>query len=214
MRVSARTGACRRTRAPRPVGEGMSAAGGVDPPVGRQPAGGEHPVEAGQGPQLGDPVGTDDLEGDADRVGHGPPRVELVDPLGGGGEAEAAAAVVADVDAGVGFKTAVVELDAGAQQLHQLQAAVVLGAQAGGVPGGAARELVGLEHGDVGAAEPGEVVGDAATGDAAADDRNLHTCVHRSSGGWGGRTGPACAAGHSLRTSGGASKATTSPAPT
>ena len=48
---------------PRPVGEGMSEAGGVDPPVARQPAGGEHPVEAGEGPQLGDPVGTDDLEG-------------------------------------------------------------------------------------------------------------------------------------------------------
>ena len=52
--------------------------------------------------------------------------------------------------------------------------------EAGRVPGGALGQLVLLDQHDVGPAEPGQVVGDAAARDPAADD---HARAHRSAQG-------------------------------
>ena len=45
--------------------------------------------------------------------------------------------------------------------------------QAGGVPGGAAGELLALQQQDIGDAELGQVIGDRAADDAAADDHDV-----------------------------------------
>ena len=65
-----------------------------------------------------------------------------------------------------------VELDAVAQQAHQVVARVELRAEPGRVPGRAARQLVLLEQHDVLQPSASEVVEQAAAGDAAPDDRD------------------------------------------
>ena len=80
-----------------------------------------------------------------------------------------------------------VELDAVAAEPHHRRRGVELGDEAGGVAGRAARQLALLEQDDVGPARLGQVVGDAAPGDAAADDDDsgsvtLHVCPARSTG--------------------------------
>ena len=155
---------------PRPTplrfpGEPVRDRGGIDPAVGRQVRDGEQPVRVEQRKQLGRALRRDDLERDADLIGDAFDVTELIDSIGRGREAQGAGLVVGDVERAV-------ELDAASQQGAEVVAPGVLRAQTGRVPGGAGRELVLLEQHDVRLPEAGQVVGEAATGDAAADDRD------------------------------------------
>src|SRR5690349_16689470 len=95
---------------------------------------------------------------------------ELVDPVVRACEADAAAGVIAGVQPfGV---EALVQLDRVAEEPHQVVARVELRAEAGGVPGGAARQLRLFEHDDAVPTALCEVIRETAAGNAASDDRD------------------------------------------
>ena len=154
----------------------------VDVPVRRQVGGRQDPRRVHQRVELGETLRADDLDRDAGDLAHRPPVTELVEPVGGRRQADAAAGVPVDRLARLGLEPRV-QLDAGAQQPHQVIARVELRAETGGVPGRTARQLVLLEQDDVAPSQLRQVVGKAATGNAAADDRDLgfrrHLWDHR-----------------------------------
>ena len=98
--------------------------------------------------------------------------LELVEPVRRRREADAAAPVEVDALPGLLLERPV-EVEAGAQELHEVVARDELRAEARRMPGGAARKLGGLEQYDVRASEPRQVVGEAAAGDPPADDDDL-----------------------------------------
>ncbi len=167
------------------VGPGRERAGEarrVDVPVGREVGGREDSLRIDERMELGEAVRADDLDRHARDLAHPLPVTELVEPVARRGQADAAAGMPVDRLPGLGLEPGV-QLDAVAQQAHQVVARVELRAETGGVPGRPARQLVLLEQDHVAPAEPGQVVGQAAAGGAAPDDRDLgfrrHLWDHR-----------------------------------
>ena len=66
-----------------------------------------------------------------------------------------------------------VEVDAVLKEFHQIEAGHELGTESSRVPSGATGEFVLLEQSDLGASSSGEVVEQAASGDAASDDHHF-----------------------------------------
>src|SRR5581483_10667750 len=93
-------------------------------------------------------------------------------------ETERAAPVVVDRLAGLALER-LVDRDAPTEQAHDVVALVELRAEACRVPRRAARQLVLLEQQRVRPAEPGQVVEERATADAAADHYELGFREHR-----------------------------------
>ena len=83
--------------------------------------------------------------------------LELMQPVGGRPNADAATLVEVDREALLLIERSV-QLDRAAEELHQVVALDELRAEAGGMPRRPARELVRLNERDVAPAEPGEVV--------------------------------------------------------
>ena len=158
--------------AARAGGEGVGQGGRVDVAVGRQPGGRQHVLHVQQREQLERAGGVDDLHRHPRRRGHAGVVLELVEPVAVQAEAHGAGRVEVHGQAGVGLELGE-PLDARAQRAHQAPGAAPLRAQAGGVPGRAAGQLVLLEQDDVGLAEPRQVVGERGAGRAAADDDDL-----------------------------------------
>ena len=134
-------------------------------------------VRLAQRPQLGDPLRPDQLERHADRIGGAAVFAVLVHPLLVGREAQVAGLVEAHGLAGLGLKR-LVQIDTVFVQLANAVAHVEQRQQPRRVPGRARRQLVLLNQHDVRAAELGQVIGDAAPNDAAADHHHLCVLLH------------------------------------
>ena len=148
-------------------------------PVGRQIRRRQHAIGLHQRKQRLCLVGIDDLERHPDLLGDPAHVMELVDALGGLGQPDRPAAVQAHGLAGAILEL-LVEVEAAPEQAHRLWAGRELGAQARRVPCRARRQLVLLEQRDVGGSPERKVIGDAASSDAAADDRDADTLRNAS----------------------------------
>src|SRR5207249_1516778 len=127
--------------------------------------------------QLGEPLLIDDLDRDTDQLCHRRPLTELVEAIGARGQTDAPAGVVIHSLTRLRLQP-LIELDGVAEQAHEVVARVELRAEAGCVPGRAARQLVLLEEDDVVPAEPRQVVRKAAAADAATDDCDPRLLAH------------------------------------
>jgi hypothetical protein len=131
--------------------------------------GGEDAVDACKREELLAPLRRDDLEGHPDLGRDAADPFELVQAVTRAGEPDGTRLVEARRLTRLVPERAV-ELDARAQEGHQVVARRVLRQEAGRMPCRAARELVGLEQNGIRGAEPRQVVEDARAGDAAPDD--------------------------------------------
>ena len=116
--------------------------------------------------------GRDEFEVDAEAPGARHLALEQLEPLRRLRDVEAAALLPAGREPGFGFERRI-ELDAVAAHARRVACRAKLPDQSGGVPGRAAGQLALLEQHDVAAAELGQVIRGARTGDAAADDDDL-----------------------------------------
>ena len=151
------------------LGERLGGVDRVGDAVARQVHGADEIVHVGERHEVLHVGGSDDVHLEAEHAGHRRLALEFLEALLVRGDAHRTALLEP------GGLTGLL-LERGEQVGGVLREAgeVLRGAQladeAGGVPGGAARELLALEHDDVGDAAQGEVVGDAASDDAAAHD--------------------------------------------
>ena len=108
---------------------------------------------------------------DADAIGarHAGPAQNLLAALAGQSHGDRAAAAESGRDAGLLFQRAIELLAVFGEPCH-VGGGAQLRDQAGGVPCRAAGQLLALQQHDVGPAELGEMIGDGAARDAAADD--------------------------------------------
>ena len=160
-----RVGEDPRAARPRPLGQGVGQARGVEVPVGRQVRGGAHAVGGHEREALAGLLGAEALERKPERPRPGDLAVELLLALGGAGEAQAAALHPAAVEAAV-------ERDAVHHHPGERHGGAQLADQAGRVERRAARELVAVEHDDVALAAPGQVERDRRPAHAAPDDHH------------------------------------------
>ena len=148
-----------------------------------------------QRPQLGDLLGPDHLEGDADGVGGSAVLAVLVHALSVGGQAQVAGPVEAHRLAGLGLEP-LVEVDRVLVQLADRVAHVEQRQQPGGVPGRAVGEVGFLDQHRIRPPQLGEVIKDAAADDTTADHHRPGMAAHgaplrpRGSPSWGRRRGP------------------------
>ena len=105
--------------------------------------------------------------------------VDLVLALLGQRHGDRAHLAHAGGDVGLGFQLHIEVGRVFRQPRHVLRAAQ-LADQAGRVPGGAGGELLALQQHDVGPAELGQMIGDRAAGNAAADDDGAGLCGERA----------------------------------
>src|SRR5690606_6943916 len=166
------------TRAP---GQGEAELGGVDVAVERVPPRAEQAGGLDQRVPPADLGGVDELELDADALGH-PHEVAVgVDLVVRVGEAQAAGDVVVDGKFGVGRQLAV-EVDAVALERHHGLVGAELGDLGRGVPGGTGGQLVALDQHDVAEALAGEVIQGRTAADSPADDdypgMRFHDVLH------------------------------------
>ena len=159
-------------------GHGVGGAGGVRPAVVGRPeaeddvVGGSH-----EGHPLANLVRADEVRFDAEGAEDA---LDVAVPVGlvlGDGEADCAAAVPTGGHAGLCLE-GLVELDAVGVHLGHVEAADEVGHEAGGMPGGARRELALLDEEGVGPAFVGQVVQQAHAHGAAADDYALRVVAH------------------------------------
>jgi hypothetical protein len=134
-------------------------------------------AEVDERPQLLDLARRDHLEGHADRIGRAAVLLVLVHPCPAGGEAQVAGHVEADVLTGLRGQ-ALVQVDRVLVQLPDRIAHVKERQQAGGVPGGARRELGALEQHDVGPALLRQVIERGHADDPAADHHHPGMRLH------------------------------------
>src|SRR5262249_37058874 len=123
-------------------------------------------------PQLLHALGRHRLGRHAEGARHGGAAAQLVPALLVGGDGKAAVLLVAGGLAGLALQ-GLVEVDGGFVELGGGGGVGHGPHQAGGVPGGAAGELLALEQQHVLPAELGQVIGERAADDAAADDDDL-----------------------------------------
>ncbi len=154
------------------AGEGLDDVGRRGLAVGRQVGRADHVVDRHQRPERLRLGGGEELHLEAERAGGGGLAAHLGPALRGAGEAQAAVHLPAGGEAGLRLQP-VVEGDRIAEQPRHVGAGAELADEAGGVPGGARRQLVALEQDHVGHAHRAEVVGGGAADDAAADDDDL-----------------------------------------
>jgi hypothetical protein len=134
-------------------------------------------VEVGERVEFARPIGSDDLERNAQRLRDPLAVVKFVDAILRSSDPQTPALMEVDRLSSLGFDR-VVELEAVLEDLHQVPARDHLRAQARCVPRRAAREFACLDEGDVVPTELRQVVEDAAAGDAAADDDDFRFTSH------------------------------------
>ena len=152
----------------------------IDVPVGRKVGGREDAVRPREREQLERPFGRDDLERHAHVLGDPPHVLELVQPVAGRADPDAAALVEVDRESRLLLECPV-QLDRRPEQLHQVVALDELRAEAGGMPRRPTRQLVRLHESDVTPAEPREVVERRDPSDTAAHDDDARLGDHGSS---------------------------------
>jgi hypothetical protein len=111
----------------------------------------------------------DHLHLEAGHSRHRGAALELLEAIRVGGDPQAAVLLEAGGLAGLGFQPAI-EVGGVDRQLGQVKRRAQLSHQTGGMPGGAASELLAFQKDDVLPAQLGQVIGDRAADDAAADD--------------------------------------------
>ena len=158
-----------RTARPGAPGEGLGDVGGVRLAVAGNPHRPHEVIGAHERVALARLLGADLLGLDAVGAGHRGVASELDHALDRARHADAAAALPARGLARLGLEAAV-EIDAVANELGQIARGAELAHEAGGVPRGPSREAPLLEHDHVTPSQRGQVIGDAGTDDATADD--------------------------------------------
>ena len=168
-RLDPHAGAQRRAERPGAGGEGLRQPRRFQVSVAGEPAGGEHVVDLERRRERGGLGPVEQVQVEPVGGGGADLPVQLVHPFRRGGQAQAADAAPARVEPGL-----VAQFRVQGRRIHDHfglgDGRTQLADEAGRVPGGALGQVVLLEEHDVGPAQPGEVVGDAATGHAAADD--------------------------------------------
>ena len=117
-------------------------------------------------------LGRQQLHLEAEALGRRRLALDLGPALGVAGEPQAAIALPAGGEPGLGLEP-VVERDRIAEQLGDVGVGAKLADEAGGMPGRAGGELAALEQQDLADAHLGEMIGGRAADDAAADDDDL-----------------------------------------
>jgi len=153
----------------RALGQGHGGVDRVGLAVVGQEDGADHVLDVQQRIEVARLGGRDHLHLEAGHARHGGTALQLLETLGGGGDAQAAVLLEAGGLAGLRLEAAV-EPGRVDRQLDQVEGRAQLADQAGRVPGGAAGELLALQHHHLRPAELGQVIGDRAADDAAADD--------------------------------------------
>ena len=125
-------------------------------------------------PQAGDFGGRERLHLQAEAAGHGGAALEFLEACRVGGNRDRAGLAKTGGLAGFHFQPGIQAGGVLRQPCHVVGGAQ-LADQPGGMPGGAAGELLAFEQHHIGPAPQREVVGHAATYDAPADDDNLGT---------------------------------------
>ena len=146
------------------VGEGVGGGVRVDAAVVAHPDRAVERLRAGLRHQRERLLGADHVDVEADPARPAGAAPQLHQALLAGGDPEASEPLE--------HAELLVELDAVAAEAHHRRRGVELGDEAGRVAGRAARQLTLLDKDDVGPPGLGQVVGDAAPGDAAADDND------------------------------------------
>ena len=114
----------------------------------------------------------DHLDREAEALGHRGAALQLLEPLGVQGEADRAVLLEPGRLPGLGLER-VQQLGGVFGELGHPPRRAQLPDQPGRMPGRAAGELLALEQQHVGDAEPGQMIGDRAADDAAADDDDV-----------------------------------------
>ena len=154
---------------PRAFGERLGDVDGVAVAVARDVNAADHIVEIGERIQIADFGRRYDMHRQLENLGHGGVALELFHASGGRCERDGSALPVARRLAGLGLEPSI-QLRRVAREPRHVHALTQLSDQTRRMPGGAARELLALEQHDVAPAELGQMVGDGAADDAAADD--------------------------------------------
>ena len=165
--------------------------------VGGKPDAAGDPVEVEMRIFLLDLCRAELIAGHAEGTGHGGVAGEFLQPLTGQGDRDRTDLPQAGGDAGFGLKP-LVELGRIAGELGHVRTGAELTDETGGVPGGAGGELLAFKQDHVFPAELGQMVGDGAADDAAADDDDAglggkvgHDRFPLGAWGEGGSEGPA-----------------------
>src|SRR5690242_3912839 len=111
---------------------------------------------------------------------------ELIHPVGGVREANAAGQMVVDVVTGL-VREARIERGGIALQLEDAPGGREVGAVAGGMPGGSRGELIALEQHRIGPAELSQMVQRAAANSPSADHHDPSLALHRRAPWWAAR---------------------------
>ncbi len=148
---------------------GVGQAGRIDVAVAFDPRGADDAVELDQRKELARLPGRHQLDMEAEALGHRRRALEFLPARRRRGEAQAADAMPAGRLSGLRLELAV-ELGGVAHEAREIAAAAQLSDQSRRVPGGAVRQLQAFQQEHVALAALGEVIGDAAADDPAADD--------------------------------------------
>ncbi len=161
---------------PGAFGEGRRETRGVQVPVRRDERGAQHVRAVDQREAVVRLRRRDDLDRQAERLGPSGHARERLEPVGRGREVQGSHLVPAWVDAGL-LVQAGIQVDAVHHHPRVADRVPQLRDQACRMERRAARELGALNEHDVGPAELREVVGDAGTGDASADDNDARAIL-------------------------------------
>ncbi len=162
----------------RGLGVGVGGAGGIKVAVERIIKPANNAVDIGHWRDLGDVFGRDDLCLQPHETVLGAFRFQHVEPFLIFGQGDAAHVVETAGHAGDFFKLAI-EFDRIALQRGHVGVAIERMKAAGGVPGGARRQLGAFDQHDIGPAEFGQMVENRTPDDTAADHCYPCGCFHR-----------------------------------
>ncbi len=160
--------------ASRQPGQRLRGVDGIGLPILGQMHDADHIVRPHQRPQLAGLLRREQIDLQPEAARHRGAALQLFQPARIGGERQRSDLPEPGCVAAV-FLERAVELGRVLREPGEVVGGAQLAHQPGGVPGRARRQLLALEQDDIGDAAQGEMIGDAAADDAAADDDDLRS---------------------------------------